>query len=635
MPIANGQAGDYRKPAVLFLLTMIFLLAATVRITNIDGPALWTDEGFTYYTFKIDLFDAIKGDRHPPFYFYTLHGWVSLVGDSILAMRWWSMLPSMVTIAVAYQLGRELVCYRPQIAGATGILSIPVLAALMMALADGENYLAQELRMYTWHVFSCALSLLAYLRYIRIPTRRSATWLLLANLLVIYTHYFGIFVLAVEFLHTLLFLRKDVRLKSIVVFVVVGLLFTPWFLTITLQQFAEEAVCFNCISTDINSTWLDFRLKWFGQQWALMLTLFLLGMVTIKQKIDTSMYQLSLFPISPVFLLVALIIVPIIGIYLLGHKEVILFAHRLVQITVPVTLLMALGIGNLKNPARALIVIAIILYNVTTVDWYRVKVPWHTMTQTIAQYAEEEELVLAEVDYEESALLYYYDHELPKNIQISTFPVWSGEDPSAYYELYIPSLLEDQKNMQLDKVKTAWVVQFSPSNRILNKLDEGGYVRTMTIAHPHILNSTINVYRYDLLPETPIAVFESGITLNAVEIDSEKMCVELWWSVEEAVSYPGYTIVTSAMILDSSGIPVAQKDSPPFYGQIPIETLHPGDVVFDPKCLETLSENGEIMPGEYTIIVNVYLWSPEGIVDIITSTGDPWIESWLITIGSN
>ena len=89
----------------LAAVTLILLLAAITRILNIDGPALWTDEGFTYYTFKIDLFDALKGDRHPPFYFYTLHGWVGLAGDTILAMRWWSFLPSMLSIATAFQLG--------------------------------------------------------------------------------------------------------------------------------------------------------------------------------------------------------------------------------------------------------------------------------------------------------------------------------------------------------------------------------------------------------------------------------------------------------------------------------------------------------------------------------------------------
>jgi hypothetical protein len=64
-------------PAPLFAVLLILLIAAAVRIHNIDGPALWTDEGFVYYTFKVDLFQALAGDRHPPFYFYTLHAWES------------------------------------------------------------------------------------------------------------------------------------------------------------------------------------------------------------------------------------------------------------------------------------------------------------------------------------------------------------------------------------------------------------------------------------------------------------------------------------------------------------------------------------------------------------------------------
>lgn len=607
---------------ILVALTLIFLLAAAVRILNIDGPALWTDEGFTYYTFKIDLFEAIQGDRHPPFYFYTLHAWVKVAGDSVLAMRWWSLLPSLLAIGVGYQLGREILRYRSNVAGRSGLLGIPVLAALMLALADPENYMAQELRMYTWHTFSCSLSTLMYLRYIRKANQRHAVGWIAANTLLIYTHYFGVFVLLVQGVHALLFLRNRTRVNAVIVLAVTGLLFLPWFLAVTLDQFAEEAVCVNCAPPDNWANLLDFRDKWFGQQWPLMGLLLIFGIAGpgARHAMPLRKNILGLNPLSIPFLLLGLIIVPIVGTYFFGHDEVIFFARRLVQITVPISLLIALGIGNFPVLARGVIVAAILLYGVTTVDWYRAKVPWHTMTEIVAEYAEAGELALVEVDFEESALLYYYDHLLPEGMQIDTFPVWSGDDPSAYYELYLPELLADQREIQTDSVKTAWVVYFSPTDRTLQKLQSGGYQRTMTVAYNH-LNSTVHAFRYDLLPDTSVAAFEPEMILRAVEINPESLRVELWW---EGAVYLDADYTVSAFLTDANGALVAQLDSPPFNGQRPTSTWQPGDVVYDPHDLVLVDGLSELPPGEYTVNVKVYRWSPEGIIDIPTVDGEDW-----------
>ncbi len=594
-------------------MTLILLLAAAVRITNIDGPALWTDEGFTYYTFKTDLFDALVSDRHPPFYFYTLHAWVAAAGDSILAMRWWSFLPSMLTIAVAYQLGHELVRYRPEING--GVLGVPVLAALLMALADGENYLAQELRMYTWHVVFAAWSTLAFLRYIRIQDRRWAAWWVFANVLLIYTHYFGAFVLIAQGLYALLALRRQIRLGAVAALVASGVLFLPWFLAVTLRQFAEDEVCVNCMPVDFIDTVLDFRLKWFGEQWPLMLALFLLGFVVIVYAQDR--VQVRLRP--PVGLLALLIVVPLVITYPLGHEEMIFFAHRLTQITVPIVMLMALGLGNLRPGARTLVVVAIVLYGVTTTDWYRIKVPWHRMTDTIAQYAEAGELALAEVDFEESALLYYYDHNLPDGMQISTFPVWSDDDPFVYYENTLPALLAEQRERQGEDVATTWVVYFSPHNPVLRKLDAGGFTRTMTVTYDHI-GSQIDVYRYDLLPEQFIGDFENGMTLVASEINPESLRIDLWWKASTPLDT---NYVVTAFLLDENGRLAAQLDSQPFENQRPTTTWQPGEVVYDPHTL--IPTDDGLLPGEYTVNVGIYIWTPEQLIDIPTVNGEDYI----------
>lgn len=73
------------------------------------------------------------------------------------------------------------------------------------------------------------------------------------------------------------------------------------------------------------------------------------------------------------------------------------------------------------------------------------------------------------------------------------------------------------------------------------------------------------------------------------------------------------------MLLDANGFPVAQKDNPP---PVPTVTWQPDDVIYDAKQMTLL--HGDLPPGEYQVIVKVYLWSPDSIEDIPTIDSDPW-----------
>ncbi|GAB4512430.1 MAG: hypothetical protein OHK0046_11920 [Anaerolineae bacterium] len=635
------------RTRALFAAAGALLLAALVRIINIDGPALWTDEGFTTYTFTTDLFNALVGDRHPPFYFYTLHGWVALAGDSILAMRWWSFLPSLLSIAIMFQIGREMVRQRPGIVARSGALGLPVLAALLMALADGENYLAQELRMYTWHVFFAAGSLLFYLRYTRRPTRAHvAGWVVFSTLL-IYTHYFGAYVLMAQGLHVLLFLRGRVRLGAIGALIVTGLLFLPWFLGVTVQQFAQDAVCVTCAPPNNWERLLEFRLLWFGQQWPLMLLLFGFGLVRVmglvgsgsavpnpyRQRSEAENARIKDARTRDprgvsgggqrwdglAFLLALMIALPIGITYLLGHEEDIFFAHRLSQITVPITLLLALGIAYLRFTARWVLVLALTLYGVTTIDWYRIKVPWDTVTELVAPLVQSGEVVFVEVGPEESALRYYLDHALPPRVDVRSFPMWGITDRHHYYHTQVPTLLAEQRVTQTDEVKSVWIIYFTLDTTVPDYAEAEGYARTMRRVYTHVDDSSIEVFRYDLLPETSIATFDNGLTLRAAEIVPEHLRVDLWWQTETPLTQD---FVISAFLLDANGQLVAQKDSVPMLGERSTLGWASGEVVYDPRLLELTG--AALPPGEYTVGVQVYSFSPDGqIVPLPLAEGEP------------
>jgi len=113
-------------------------------------------------------------------------------------------------------------------------------------------------------------------------------------------------------------------------------------------------------------------------------------------------------------------------------------------------------------------------------------------------------------------------------------------------------------------------------------------------------------------------MFVNGMVLEAVEVVPEDLRVDLWWGADTSID-ADYTV--SAALLDEVGQLVAQLDSAPQSGTRPTSTITPGEVVYDPRPLQTIS--GEpLPPGTYTVVVQVYLLTPEGLIPVETVTGE-------------
>lgn len=137
------------------LYAVILLAAFALRLWNLGTQSLWHDEGwavFPAYTPFAPM--GIRGaDVNAPAFFYaTIGGWLRIVGDSVWAMRYWSLLIGVIGVAVGMWLARR---WFGLMAGAvTGILlgfspilwvfsqeirayiPMPLYAVLLLALAE-------------------------------------------------------------------------------------------------------------------------------------------------------------------------------------------------------------------------------------------------------------------------------------------------------------------------------------------------------------------------------------------------------------------------------------------------------------------------------------------------------------------
>jgi len=167
------------------LLSLILLTALAARLRGITAQSFSYDEGWSDWAISLswgEMAELLARDNHPPLYFLLLRGWAAAFGHSDLALRGFSLLCDLVTVALIYLLGRRLWSEEVGLA-----------AAAIAALSPPLVRYAQEARMYslTTCLVAAATCLLTDLRQEEgwAERRRWAYWTAMAAAL--YTHHFA------------------------------------------------------------------------------------------------------------------------------------------------------------------------------------------------------------------------------------------------------------------------------------------------------------------------------------------------------------------------------------------------------------------------------------------------------------
>ncbi len=596
--VSPASGGQRRAYGPLLLLTLLMLLAAFSRLYHLMGESVWVDEGYTYYAMtRLGPLGTALDDMHPPLYYFGLGGFMALGGDTILVMRAFSALLSILAVPLFYQMARRMV---PQEA-ALPAAQIALLATLLFVLSDPDISMAQEARNYSLHKLTAILSMWLYLRWAARPGgRRLIAWVA-ASTAMIYTYYLSAVIMAAQGLHALLYLRGRLRWTAIGGLAISGLLFLPWFLTGFLDQIRTPNPLF--LPEPVDATALGTLLRlYFSQQWALVIGLIILGVGVVHYAAER--FHIVWRPDGPAFMLIVWLVTPFALLTAMGS-----FSPRWPFLVTPaIALLAARGLGNLRNPGRFLLAAVLVVYGVTTVDFYWPKPPWDRVAGNVVRYAEPGEPVLMEVNNDDVSLLYYLEHMLPPGSDLRSMRLWrEATTPAEYHTQLIDTLYAPDHN-------TLWVAAWGEDHDLFTRLENAGYRRTMTMTTDHVGNA-LNVHRYDRLPEEPAAVFQSGMALRQVAVHPAQSRVDLWWSADTPLE-TDYT--TSVFLLDESGQLVAQHDSFPQNGARPTTSWMPGEVIYDPHLLAP----ADLPPGRYTVAVQVYTWQ-DG-VKVPTADGQPW-----------
>ena len=272
--------------SALWWLIPIIAVTVSLRMQNLSEVGYIFDESFSLQMVEFPLDEMlarIPEDISPPMYYLVLKAWISIFGDSLFATRMLSVVLGTIVVLGVYLFVYEAYRKQGDANSEKQARFIAVTASLLVALSPLHILFAQRIRMYSLGTALTVISSWFLFRALNRPETGTRDWVFftLTAILFIYTHYFGMFTVAVEYGFALgyLFLNSPEKKLSkrlnylwpwLLSVAAVWFVWSPW-----IPQFLYQR-------SHVNQTFWSSPLTWdrFGSQITLLFDLNLLPTAT-------------------------------------------------------------------------------------------------------------------------------------------------------------------------------------------------------------------------------------------------------------------------------------------------------------------------------------------------------------------
>jgi hypothetical protein len=204
------------------LAILILFLLSVFYVNTIHSTYMRDDEEIAFRGTSGDLastfaFQAYQ-DVHPPIWFMSFWVWQELVGDSEFMGRVYSIFLSLLTLAVMYQIGRRW--FQDERVGLCAVIAVGVNAYFVTYVL--------EIRPYGLILLVAALSMFLLVRWMDRPGWARAIPYGLTIALMLYLHYFMVFLVLAQIIYVLFVMRGRAIRYLIGSYVLAGVLWLPW-----------------------------------------------------------------------------------------------------------------------------------------------------------------------------------------------------------------------------------------------------------------------------------------------------------------------------------------------------------------------------------------------------------------------
>ena len=564
----------------------IFLLGFALFVTDLTATSLWSDEGWTIAAteepnpVKI-VADWVVPDVHPPLFFLELSIWRLFTGDTIFELRYFPVMISMLGIALIYRLGKALFSTR---AG--------ILAALFYALHDLVNVLTHEVRHYPQQMLMVTLALWLYWRFYRNPSRRNGIAFAISGAAMIYTHYWGGFILIGMALHALLTTwGRWLEFRRLAAgFTGIALLYAPWLPVLYHQITLERPGGLPHALDNTNWVYRVLLYQLVGIPEVFWLALAFVGFMGTYAAAPTH-WKPS--PASSLLLIPA-VIAPALSI--LWNTRYPSLSFRALAVIVPAVIALAAhGLAQFRPREQYVMVAFILIFSLTSTSAGPIeRPPWPEIADYIVTHSDATDVVLLENDTDEHALAYYLAQ--------------SGVDVAYAYTESTRELHPDEYPAYLaevlDGANGVWVVKLGwPAlSDIRPELNTMGFIQSAPERDYGMYNDRpILLWRLDRPPQAePRAIFGGELRLLTAEtrVAPGVVAVNMLWS-PLVTPLQDYTV--SVKLFGANGV-AAQKDSRPLDGAALTTSWQADGLYFDSIAIPTEG----VSSGPYRIGIVVY-----------------------------
>lgn len=212
----------------------LFSIAFFWKFTYISSRDICLDEPFTIFNAQKSITDILaipKQGPNVPLFMLILHFWIKLFGIGPVAIRILPLLFNSLTAVYLYKTGRKFFN-----------IWAALLASGMFILSSYHFYFGLEARSYALMTFLTTTALYSFLSFLREPRKRIyVVSLILSNTLLIYSHYFGWFIIFIQISVCFFYIKNGTIIKQmLIVLLVTGAVFSPY-AVIFIKQFLASS----------------------------------------------------------------------------------------------------------------------------------------------------------------------------------------------------------------------------------------------------------------------------------------------------------------------------------------------------------------------------------------------------------
>ncbi|MFC2137850.1 glycosyltransferase family 39 protein [Bacteroidota bacterium] len=219
-------ASNIEKKPWIFLLVII-IANLILKAYNLSGASLFLDETSQIMMSFMDFQETIEyslENPNAPVYTLLLNIWIKIFGISEVATRWLSVILSTAIIPILYFFCKRFFNH-----------TCAIIAILFFSVSNLQMHYSHDVRSYALVSLLVTISFYLFLSILEKQNWKKLLWYTVVNSLLLYTHLTSVFVLPVQFIILLWFIKQKPRvfIQVTISQIISVVLLSFWFLSNT------------------------------------------------------------------------------------------------------------------------------------------------------------------------------------------------------------------------------------------------------------------------------------------------------------------------------------------------------------------------------------------------------------------